>query len=499
MAGRRTPSRLVAAAALLGLLGAVSIGFGLVRGAGSLEPGANEFVNDRSKPEAHNSPSVAVDPRRASTIVVANRMDAPQLGCALSASTNAGATWQPVDRTPALAAPNCFWPRVAYLPDGTLLVLYTDLVGVSLLPGGTWLQRYDGDRRPAGPALKVAGDLAYHARMAVNGVRVWLAWVQAGPATGDNQLGFAPGDNPVVVARSSDGGRTFSPPVRVSQGQDRIIQPTVVASLGQVVTVGALDLGDDVLDYQASHDGQTPPDPNLRWRVVAWTSLDDGATFGPKAIVAEDLPVPQLIIADLGPTPGFAADPRNGVLYATWDAGRGDARDCYVARSDDGGRSWSRPVRVGPTAGSQLLPAVAVAPDGRVDVVFYDRSRDPQNFQQEVAVATSSDEGRSFRWATISDVGSDSRIGLGAQQGVPLQGDQLAVLSRADGLLAFWADTTRGNPTSDVQDLAVASVAANAAGGRRWALVGVGLALVGAALALAVVARSGPGQAAGGG
>ncbi len=491
-AGRAKP--LLAAAAALAVIGVAAVGFGLTSRPGSLRPAANEFVNDRTGAEAHNSPSVAVDPRRSSTIAVANRLDAPQLGCALSVSTNDGATWAPIDRTPGLAAPNCFWPRVAYLPDGTLLVLYTDLVGVSLLPGGTWLQRYDGDRRPAGAPQKVAGDLAYHARMAVEGARVWLSWVQAGPATGDNQLGFAPGDNPVVVARSTDGGRTFTPPVHVSNGQDRIIQPTVVVGAGPVVTVGALDLADDVLDYQASHDGQTPPDARLRWRVVAWTSLDGGATFGPKATVAGALVVPQLIIADLGPTPGFAADPRDGRLYATWDAGRGSARDCFVAASDDGGRTWSGAVRVGPTANAQLLPAVSVAPDGRVDVVFYDRSRDPQDFQQDLVVASSFDGGRSFRWATVSDAPSDSRIGLGAQQGVPLQGDQLAALSRPDGALAFWADTSRGSPAANVQDLAVASVEITAHGGRRWAWAGVGGAVAAAGFALGLVGRADSGK-----
>jgi hypothetical protein len=168
-----------------------------------------------------------------------------------------------------------------------------------------------------------------------------------------------------------------------------------------------------------------------------------------------------------------------------------------VAASDDGGRTWSGAVRVGPTAGSQLLPAVAVAADGRVDVVLYDRSRDPQNFRQEAVVATSFDKGRTFRWTTVSDVGSDSRTGLGAQQGVPLQGDQLAVVARPDGPLAFWADTSRGNTATNVQDLAVASVSVTESGGRRWAAVGVGLAMVAAGLALGAVGRSGTGRAAG--
>jgi hypothetical protein len=329
--------------------------------------------------------------------------------------------------------------------------------------------------------------------MAVSGDRVWLSWVHAGPATLDNQLGLIPGDNPIEVVRSEDGGRTFSPPVRVSEPDRRVIQPTLLAPAagGNRVVVGALDLNDDLADYQASHDGQTPPDPRLRWRIVAWTSEDGGATFGPTSVVAADLPVPQLIIADLGPTPGFAADARSGRLYAAWDAGRGEARNCYVAASDDGGRTWSRAVTVGPTKGEQVLPAVSVAPDGRVDVLFYDRSR--SEFLQEAVLASSSDGGRTFRWTTVSDGATDSRVGLGAQQGVPMQGDNLALLSRDDDLLAFWADTSRGSQVAPAQDLAVVEVDLGG-GGRRPAVVAVGLTLLFAAAALFAVSRQGDGS-----
>jgi hypothetical protein len=266
-----------------------------------------------------------------------------------------------------------------------------------------------------------------------------------------------------------------------------------VAGPDNLVVVGALDLGDDVLNYTAGHDGETPPDPALRWRVVAWTSEDGGATFGPTAVVAADLPVPQLIIADLGPTPGFALDRERGRLYAAWDAGRGDARDAFVAWSTDGGREWSPAVRVGPTRRSQVLPAVDVAPDGRVDVVLYDRSADPNDVLAEAVVASSWDGGKSFVWATVSDADFDSRVGLGAQQGVPLLGDHLAVLSRPRGPLAFWADTSRGSRVTNVQDLTVASVETDPGRDRRLPLVLAGglCWLTGAALVLVARRRHG--------
>jgi hypothetical protein len=487
-----TRTKLLVAGLVVAALGAVGVAVGLDRANPALHTGANDFVNDRSRPEAHNSPSVAADPRQPSTLVVANRLDAPEFGCALSVSTNGGASWRPLPRPDALGARNCFWPRVAFTPDGALLVLYTVLGGPNVLPIAVWLQRYE-NLRPAGAPLHIASDLAFWARLAVAGNRVWASWVQAGPATADNPLGLAEGDNAIVVARSLDGGRTFSGPVRVSAGE-RVIQPTMVAAEDGTVVVSALDLGDDVLNYAGRHDGQTPPDPALRWRVLAWTSTDAGASFGPAAVVSDDLAVPQLIIADLGPTPGLARDARTGRLYATWDAGRGDAREVFLARSDDRGRTWSQPVRVGPAGREQLLPAVGVSSDGRVDVVLYDRSRHAGDVLTETVVASSWDGGRTFTWFHVSDTAFDSRIGLGAQQGVPVLGDHLAVLSRPEGPLVLWADTSRATTLVEtVQDLAVAVVEASPGGGRRWPLAvagALGVALGVGALLVGLMGRS---------
>lgn len=465
-----------------------------------LSPGPVATVNRPAPSTAHNSPTVAVHPRDPRTVVVANRLDAPQLGCALSLSANGGGTWRSLERTAGLAAVNCFWPRVAFTPDGTLLVLYTPLGGFHILPVGLELQRYEPDGatggppgaagfRPSGPPVTVAAvELAFWARMAVVGQQVWVSWVQADPATVDNPLGLAPGTgpgaNPVVVAASADGGRTFGPPRPVSRGGPlRLIQPTVMAWTGGGLFLGALDLVDDRADYDATHDGETPPDPRLRWRVVGFTSGDGGQTWAGPVVVGADLVPPQLILADLGPTPGFARDPTSGRLYAAWDAGRGDARDVSLAWSDDGGHTWSRPTTVGPTLRSQVLPAVGVAPDGRVDLVFYDRSGDPDDRFSEVVVASSWDRGSTFTTARVPGVPFDSRVGLGSQQGVPVQGDHLAVLSQARGPLAFWASTVRANPmqagTGDnVQDLESSAVTARAARATRPPVLATGALLL---------------------
>lgn len=471
------------AGSVLVILGLVSIVAGFQRSPAKVGPptGPNRLVNvDRPGINAHNSPAVAVDASHPRMLAVADRIDTPRQSCSVRRSNDGGATWaQP------LALGDCFWPDVAFEGGGNLLVLTTTLGGPFNQPVGVWLQRFDGGA-PAGPRIRVAGSEAYHARLAVDGERVVVTWVQAGAEAARKPLGFPPPPNPIVVARSNDGGRSFSSPVRVGEPSRLVVQPRVILGPGERVVVGALDLGDDLLDYQGGHEGQGGPPDEGRWALVSWTSTDGGSTFGPAAAAARDLVIPQRIYSDLAPAPGFALDRSADRLFATWDAGRGDGRDVFLARSDDGGATWSGPTPVAPRAGAQFLPMVDVAPDGRVDVVFYDRGGDPSDVMTEVTLASSWDGGRSFITTTVSDRSFDSRIGFGSAQGLPMLGSQLAVVSEPDRALAFWSDTRNASVDDNAQDLAVGAVAIRNRAGRRWPMsaMGAALLLLGAALAL---------------
>jgi hypothetical protein len=475
------------AAAGLVLAGLVAGYLGLRSGPAGLRPGDPSFVNaDRPGINAHNSPAVAA---HGNTIVVADRIDTPRFGCTVSVSTTAGATWKQLNLPLPPEAPNCHQPDVAHDGSGRLLVLYTATGGRFNQPVGAWVQRFDGETA-SGPPVRVAPAEAFHARMAVDGSRVWVTWVQVDGAA-EKPLGFSATPGPVRVARSTDGGATFDPPRTVSEGR-RVVQPTPVALGGDRLVVGALDLAEDFADYEARHGGQGGPPPESPWRIVAWTSTDAGASFGPTVTVADDLVAPQRIIANLAPAPSFASGA--GGLYAAWDAGRGDGRDVFLARSGDGGATWSAPAAVAPGPRGQFLPAVGVAPTGRVDVLFYDRRDDPEDHRAHVTLASSFDGGRTFRTATVSDAPFDTRIGFGSLQGIPVLGSQVAVLSETDRVLALWSDTGRGTIDDSVQDLAVVSVDVEEAGRRTPALMALGLLLLGLGGGLLLVARLRPGD-----
>ncbi|MDP1804165.1 MAG: sialidase family protein [Acidimicrobiales bacterium] len=341
--------------------------------------------------------------------------------------------------------------------------------------------------------MRVAPAEAFHARMAVEGANVWVTWVQVDGAA-EKPLGFATTPAPRRLARSTDGGATFAAAVTVSAGR-RVVAPSPVVIGGGRMVVGALDLAGDFDDYEARHGGQGGPPSDEGWRVLTWTSADGGATFGPPVTVAEQLVAPARIIVNLAPAPAFSRDPSlDGRVYAAWDAGRGDGRDVFLSRSDDAGTTWSAPVAVAPRPRGQFLPAVGVSPEGRVDVVFYDRADDPEDVRAQVTMASSTDAGRTFHTATVSDAPFDTRIGFGSLQGIPVVGSRLAVHSGTDRALAFWSDTSRGTIDDNVQDLAAVWVEVEEAGRRRPALMLLGALLLGLGGCLVAVVGLRPGH-----
>ena len=463
------------------VLGVAGVLLGLRSGETRLEARTSEPVSETPQLsiDVNTSPVAAADPRRPEVMAVAGRVDAPRLNCTVAVTTTGGDAWRALELPRAPSADNCFWPAVAFDGDGNLLVLYTPTGGPFNLPTALWLQRFTPELVPEGPPIRVAGPLTFQPRLAVEGRRVLVAWIAATEERATKFLGFGPPPNPIVLARSEDGGRTFAPPVTVSEPNRLAVQPTLLAGPGGEILVAALDLAADRFTYQTEHEGRPGPPPAGPWRLVLWRSGDGGATFEPAATVAEGVVPPQRVLIDLAPAPAFAVDPARGRIYAAWETGR----DVMVSRSDDRGTTWSPPRRLGPTAGGQFLPGVAVAPDGRVDVAYYDRSGDPDDVRAEVVLASSSDGGRSFVSTVISDQPFDSMVGSFNGDDVML-GSHVAVVAQAETATVVWPDTTRGNRTTNVVDLVSATVEVQPAAGARVALVAGGAVLVLTAIAL---------------
>jgi hypothetical protein len=150
----------------------------------------------------------------------------------------------------------------------------------------------------------------------------------------------------------------------------------------------------------------------------------------------------------------------------SWEDGRNGDDDVFARCTTSGGR-WGRVVRVnhGRIADGhrQYLPAISIAPNHRVDVVYLDRA-DPLGVFNTTQYTFSTDGGRTFaRSRALSDEGSNA--GIGAHYGVTSSagqteiGSRLGLLSGRNSLIAAWPDT-RNSIHSDDQDVMTARVTA---------------------------------------
>lgn len=185
------------------------------------------------------------------------------------------------------------------------------------------------------------------------------------------------------LARSSDGGRTFEPAITVNDDvtlgpSSHTFHDMIVAKNGTVYVswidgraraaaereLAANASSDSTPASHSMHASEDLPPQDIR---MAW-STDGGRSFGPGTIVALD-PCPccrtSLAVADDG-----------AVLLGWRGIFDGSIRDIVIARSADGGATFSDPTRVHddgwhiegcPHAG----PSIATTADGLVHVAWY--------------------------------------------------------------------------------------------------------------------------------
>jgi len=460
---------------LLGLLLVLLGAGGLIASGSDDAPRPTVRVDGRDAPvnvsarapgniDAHNSPTLVRNPRRPANLAVSSRIDTPFFSCALHVSFDAGKRWS----LTAIPAPKgeeakCFAPDVAFAADGTLYVSFVTLKGNGNVPNALWLVKSrDGGRTLSDP-IRVHGPLTFQARLAPDPSRpkrVYLTWLQG---TDVGPLRFSSPGNPIVSARSDDSGGTWSRPVPVSSPKrGRVVTPAPVVGRDGSLYVLYLDLGEDRLDYEGEHRGRGGEPYPGRYALVLGRSQDGGAKWEESVVDNRLTPIDRFVVF-LAPAPSVAVD-GSGRVYAAFQDDRLGDPDVWLWSLAPDSLKWSAPTRVNDTrprdGTAQYLPKLAVAPDGRLDVLYYDRRGDRRNLLNGVSLQSSFDKGRTFTSALrLSSRPFDSRIGFGAKEGLPDLGSRLALISDDRAALGVWTDTRAGTPATQKQDLGKASVA----------------------------------------
>jgi hypothetical protein len=204
-----------------------------------------------------------------------------------------------------------------------------------------------------------------------------------------------PRTNTLEFSRTTDGGATWSPPVLVDQpGPFQIDQAPRILVLPGGALLAVFARGDFETGLGSIH---------------AARSLDEGRTWLP-AVEVGSKPIPDVVDPETGlplPSPGFpsAAVAPDGTVYVAFEDSRSPTSGAVgVARSRDGGRSWTSATLPGVRAFA-FEPAVAVDAHGTVGVTWYDlRSDRPGDaaLSADVWFAHSGDRGRSWRQVHVA-------------------------------------------------------------------------------------------------
>jgi hypothetical protein len=276
---------------------------------------------------------------------------------------------------------------------------------------------------------------------------IYVTWTAFGQTTGGI---------PIVLSRSTDGGNTFSTPIQVTP------------SGGFGLTQGSAPaVGPNGELYVAWFQGGCGGFGSISSIFVA-KSVDGGQTFGLPVMVAPVQPLgfgTGLFCGSIGGTlngnfrvnsfPRIDVNPKNGhvyIVYGSHSVPSADSGDAYFTSSTDGGQTWSIPLRVNDdsTTNDQFFPAIAVNGQGVIEVIWYDRRRDPNNLLIDVYSAKSTNDGLSFqRNQRVTTVSSPPAVGYDPEIVPTYMGDYIDVRamtgtnSRGSQFLQAWGDFRR--------------------------------------------------------
>jgi hypothetical protein len=469
----------------------------------------NAGAADPADIAGNNSPTVVRSPADPARLVVANRIDTPRYSCAVHVSSDAGASWS---QTPVPAPKGeriCYAPDAAFGRDGTLYISFVTLRGAGNVPNAGWLVTSKDGGKTLSEPKRVLGKLVFQVRVATDPGRARRLYMTYVKGSDVGVYTFGTTGNPIRAMRSDDGGATWERPVQTNSPTDeRAIAPTPAVGPRGELYVLYLDLGEDRLDYEGGHRGRGGPPYQGRWKLVLARSEDEGRTWR-YSIVDRKIAPSERFISFIPPFPSLALDRDGGRVYVAFhDARRGDA-DVWLWSLKNGESTWDGPTRVNDTQDrdktSQYLPKVDVAPDGRLDVLYYDRRADSRNVRNEVSLQSSFDDGKSFTSRlALSTKPFSSKVGFGYERDLPDLGSRLGLVSSDPRALAVWTDTRAGTTLTKKQDIAQAVVSFSEptrlsdttelllrVGGGLLVLVGLGLLASAAVPSLGTLAGTG--------
>ncbi|MEX2621546.1 MAG: sialidase family protein [Egibacteraceae bacterium] len=258
------------------------------------------------------------------------------------------------------------------------------------------------------------------------------------------------------VAASDDGGETFAEPVDISGVEGGDYPGLAVGSDGTLHAV-----------YWTRTFGAGEDERPVR--PIQYARSDD---FGETFTEAEPIDAGN---QSASRPPILAADPTSDAVYMIWYGNQEernaepdfeDARHDILFRSSrDGGETWSDRLIINDddTDANQHDPGIAIAPNGRIDVVWYDFRNSPtppvdttgQGGEDGLAhlyYAWSDDQGVTFSPShPVSDRAIDRSVGIWSNR--VSSSFNIGITSNDDSVYLAWQDTRNSGPEFQSEDI----------------------------------------------
>lgn len=447
-------------------------------------------ANDEAPGHSYTSPTVVVDPEDPLRVYAAS-VDVRAQRCVFVRSADGGRTWVKGEGSPSLDAyPFCthdngFVP-LAFLAmgrDGR--TLYFAHIGWDTQDGGRAENRsiFLGRSTDFGDSWEVTTVRNNRGKTGNDIEKNVVTGLAVDITTGTQDTVYvaftASFPNPTsparpgqpMVATSVDGGRTFGEPANLSGSffddvnslpSDIAADKRVKANFGGGGSYLTVDTKGQVFaSWTRGSANITPiaPPPAL----YLSRSSDQGKTFTVSEVLAAnpDQTGPTGAQVRWSPEGGV-----NGSLHATWEGrpvtAQGD-RDVLYRRSLDGGATWGDIVRLNDDDPVQLFsqfqPSLGIAPDGRLDVVWWDMRDNAGRFVTDVYYAYSTDNGST--WSDnvrVTDRSIDRNLGIW-KPGTGGDVRQPPGVGSSDRLAhVIWDDTRNGTAQTETQDLYTVAV-----------------------------------------
>ncbi|HHN75378.1 MAG TPA: hypothetical protein ENK10_09145 [Acidobacteria bacterium] len=397
---------------------------------GAAEVGTNVKLNSDGTAELHNEEQLAVNPTDPDNVVAVwrdFRLGYRRIG--VGVSHDAGASWSdtllpdsawPRASDPGICADSAgnFYAHVLSLSNGGGVAGAAISVFKSTDGGDSWADPVDAVTSPFGLLDKqmIACDRS------------------GGPTDGYVHLAWYDVGGGIRTTRSIDGGASFESLRQVSDGGSVQWPVPAVGPEGQVY-IGWVDFSESVLKFDRSSDaGRTwGPDGIITPLLITNEPINGGIDV---------LAYPAMMVDN-------STGPRRGTIYVAYIDRRepGGDTDIFLRRSNDEGTSWSQPLRINDdpldSGADQFHPWLVVDEEGALAVIWLDRRDDPDNLEWNAYLARSFDGGRS--WTPNVRISSASSSPAGGQTAAAgLIGEYIGIDSLAGDLYTVWTDTRDG-------------------------------------------------------